>query len=63
MARSIVPVHTTGDGDTIIAVSKGEKGADLNTLGTAAAEAVWRSIVRAVEKSVALGGLPGLAGA
>ena len=50
------------DGDIVVALSIGEKQADINVLGVAAAEAVARSIVRAVELAPSLGGVPGLKG-
>jgi len=62
VARAISPVWTMYDGDVVIALSAGEKQADVNVLGVAAAEAVARSIVRAVEMAPTLGGLPGLKG-
>lgn len=62
VARSISPVWTMYDGDLVIALSMGEKQADINALGVAAAEAVSRSIVRAVELAPTLGGVPGLKG-
>jgi L-aminopeptidase/D-esterase-like protein len=62
VARSISPVWTMYDGDLVIALSTGDKQADVNTLGVAAAEAVTRSIIRAVELAPTLGGVPGLKG-
>lgn len=62
MARTIFPVHTAFDGDLSFALSLGNENADLNTLGVAAAEAVAKSIVLAVESAPTLGGVPGLAG-
>ena len=47
-ARSIRPVHTTADGDTIYAMSAGKVRADLNVAGTLAARAVAEAIKRAV---------------
>ena len=47
-ARSIRPVHTSVDGDSIYAVSVGEIGADPDLVGTLAAEAVSEAILRAV---------------
>ena len=61
MARTIYPVFTMYDGDTIFALSLGEARADLNTLGIAAAEAVAQAVVRAVKNAPSMGGLPGLA--
>jgi L-aminopeptidase/D-esterase-like protein len=60
VARTISPVWTMYDGDIVVALSIGDKQADVNVLGVAAAEAVARSIVRAVESAPSLGGLPGL---
>lgn len=62
VARAISPVWTLYDGDLVVALSIGDKKADLNILGVAAAEAVSRSIIRAVELAPALGGVPGLKG-
>jgi L-aminopeptidase/D-esterase-like protein len=58
LARAIQPVHTQLDGDLVFALSVGRKRADLNTLGTAAAEATAEAIVRAVEAAQGLGGVP-----
>jgi L-aminopeptidase/D-esterase-like protein len=62
MARAISPVFTEFDGDLCFALSLGSETADLNALGTAAAEAVGQAIVRAVRSAATLGGVPGLAG-
>jgi L-aminopeptidase/D-esterase-like protein len=62
MARTIFPVNTMFDGDIVFALSIGDKSADVNTLGVAAAEAVGQSIIRAVRFAKTLGGVPGLAG-
>ena len=61
MARTIYPVNTTFDGDTVFALSLGSHAADLNTLGVAAAEALSAAILRAVRLARTLGGVPGLA--
>jgi L-aminopeptidase/D-esterase-like protein len=60
MARAIYPVNTTNDGDTVFALSLGDRRADINTLGAAAAEAVAEAILRAVRLAKTLGGVPGL---
>lgn len=60
MVRAIAPVHTTGDGDVVIAMSVGKERAPLNALGVAAAEAVAGAILRAVRMTPGAGGLPGL---
>jgi L-aminopeptidase/D-esterase-like protein len=60
MARAIYPVNTMNDGDTTFALSIGTQRADINTLGSAAAEAVVQAILRAVKLAKPMGGLPGL---
>jgi len=60
MARTIFPVNTMFDGDIVFALSLGDRQADINVLGVAAAEAVAESIVRAVKLAKTLGGVPGL---
>jgi L-aminopeptidase/D-esterase-like protein len=60
MARAIYPVNTMLDGDTTFALSIGTLRADINSLGTAASEAVVAAILRAVRLAKPLGGLPGL---
>ncbi len=61
MARAIYPVNTTADGDTVFALSMGNIQADINALGSAAAEAVVQAILRAVRMAKSMGGVPGLA--
>lgn len=58
MARTIYPVNTMFDGDIVFALSLGDRQADINTLGVAAAESVAESIVRAVKLAKPLGGVP-----
>ena len=48
-ARSIKPVGTLFDGDTIYAASAGDVSADLNMVGTLAAEVMSEAIRRAVD--------------
>src|SRR5208337_1007136 len=62
VARSISPVWTMYDGDVVMALSIGDKQADVNVLGVAAAEAVAQSILRAVQLAPTLCGVPGLKG-
>ena len=50
-ARSIRPVHTSADGDSIYAVSVGNITADQDLVGILAAEVVSEAILRAVEKA------------
>ena len=60
LVRTISPVHTTVDGDVVIAASLGTASADVNALGVAAARAVSQAILRSVTETASLGGLPGL---
>ncbi len=60
VARVIRPAHTILDGDTIFALSTGNKKCDVTTIGAFAAEAMAQAILRAVKMSAAAGGLPGL---
>ena len=60
MARAIYPVNTMFDGDTIFALSLGDRQMDLNILGVAAAEALSEAILRSVKIAKTLGGVPGL---
>ena len=60
-ARSIKPVHTSADGDTIYAVSAGEFEADQDLVGTLAAEMVSEAIIRAVTSAESAYGFPSAA--
>ncbi len=60
LARSIWPVHTMWDGDTIFAVSRGDIAADLNLVSLMAAEAVAEAVRRAALTATSLGGVPAL---
>lgn len=62
MARSIAPVNTMVDGDTVFALSLGALQADVDSLGVAAAEALAEAILRAVKSARGVAGMPGLAG-
>lgn len=57
-ARAICPVHSTADGDSIYALSLGELETDLDLVGTLAAKAVSRAIVRAVLAAESAYGFP-----
>ncbi|MFO7820250.1 MAG: P1 family peptidase [Halanaerobacter sp.] len=48
-ANHIKPVHTMLDGDTIFALSTGQKKIDINLLATAASEVVGQAIMNAIE--------------
>jgi len=55
---AVRPAHTQFDGDIVFALSAGQKRADLNTLGSAAAEVTALAILRAVKTAKSLGGVP-----
>ena len=57
-ARSIRPVHTSLDGDSIYAVSAGDVEADQEVVGTLAAEVISSAIIRAVENAGSAYGFP-----
>lgn len=56
LARSINPVHTMSDGDTLFALGTGRAGTSLGmtVLGTMAAEATAMAVARAARAAVAL---------
>jgi L-aminopeptidase/D-esterase-like protein len=58
IARTIDPCHTMYDGDALFALSSGKKEADINALGAAAAEVIAEAIVRAIQKTETLAGVP-----
>ena len=57
-ARSIRPIHTSADGDSIYAVSVGEVRADQDLVGMLAAQVVSEAITRAVLSAESAYGLP-----
>jgi L-aminopeptidase/D-esterase-like protein len=57
-ARSIRPVHTSADGDSIYAVSAGEVAADMDIVGTLAAQVMSEAILRAVHSAESAYGFP-----
>lgn len=58
LARAVRPAHTMLDGDTLFALSSGNKKVDVNIVGAYAAEVVTRAIVSAVRNAIGAGGLP-----
>jgi L-aminopeptidase/D-esterase-like protein len=58
LARVIHPAHTHFDGDTIFALSYGDKQVDLSLLGALAAEVMAEAILAAARSAEPLGGLP-----
>ena len=57
-ARSIDPVHTSADGDSIYAVSVGDVAADQDLVGALGAEVVSEAIIRAVQNAESAYGFP-----
>jgi L-aminopeptidase/D-esterase-like protein len=57
-ARALSPPHTAWDGDTLFALSVGDRPADLTALGLLAADVVAQAIVRGVRAATSLPGLP-----
>jgi L-aminopeptidase/D-esterase-like protein len=60
LARTINPVHTAFDGDTIFALATGKsnKPANVTLIGALAAEAMAQAVVRAVRAARGIPGLP-----
>lgn len=58
LIRAVRPSYTTVDGDMVFALSRGEREADLDGLGAAAAAAVSRAICRAVVEADGFGKIP-----
>jgi len=57
-AKAISPIHTMYDGDTIFAMATGEIEADLNLVGTLAAQVVQQSIINAVKNANSIKNIP-----
>jgi L-aminopeptidase/D-esterase-like protein len=59
LARSINPVHTLTDGDTLFALGTGASGLQVHTtvLGTLAAEVVARAVLNAVRAATGISGV------
>jgi L-aminopeptidase/D-esterase-like protein len=61
LARTIRPVHTPFDGDTVFTLSVGEQSAPhMTVLGSVAADVLATAIQRAVTEATSLGGLPAI---
>lgn len=58
LARTISPIHTLYDGDTIFALSTGEVQGDSLAVGVAAAEVTARAVIDAVTHAESAGGVP-----
>ena len=60
LARSIRPVHTPFDGDTVFALSLGERSGDIGRIGAVGAEVLAEAVLNAVRAAESLGGLPAI---
>lgn len=60
LARTIRPVHTMVDGDTLFALATGEskQPVDITALGSIAAEVVAAAVVRAIVRAESVAGVP-----
>ncbi len=58
LARVIRPAHTHFDGDTIFALSYGDKEVDLSLVGALAADVLAEAVISAAMAAEPLGGLP-----
>jgi L-aminopeptidase/D-esterase-like protein len=60
LARTIYPIHTPADGDTIVAVATGTHSApvDVGRAGALAAQVMADAILRAVQEASGLPGYP-----
>lgn len=56
-ARSIRPVHTMYDGDTIFALATGQVETDVNQIGVLAVKAMEQAVVNGVKKAAPLFGI------
>jgi L-aminopeptidase/D-esterase-like protein len=63
LARTLEPVHTPWDGDTLFALATGAHGGPAGALvvGALAADVVARAVVRGVRAARGLPGLPSVA--
>ena len=60
VVRTIIPANTMHDGDTIFALSTGNKNTDVNIVGAVAAQVMSQSILNAVKNAKSLGGVPAI---
>ena len=58
LARVVRPAHTMFDGDTLFALSVGNKKVDFNVVSAFAAEVIAQAIVNGVRAATSLGGRP-----
>ncbi len=60
LARTIRPIHTSFDGDTVFALSTGEASAPASLIGAVAADVLAQAVVNAVRAARGLHGVPGI---
>ncbi|MED1788912.1 P1 family peptidase [Brevibacillus laterosporus] len=58
LARTIYPIHTMYDGDTLFAIGTGEVRASVNLIGAIAAEVMAEAVVRAIKAAEPAGNIP-----
>ena len=58
LARTIRPVHTAYDGDTIFALSAGDKEGDASLVGAVAADVLAQAVINAIWAAEKLHGIP-----
>lgn len=58
LARTIFPVHTTMDGDTIFALATGGKTAPVDLIANTAAKVMEKAILEAVKSAASVRGIP-----
>ncbi|MEG1312156.1 MAG: P1 family peptidase [Peptostreptococcaceae bacterium] len=56
-ARTIFPIHTPHDGDTIFTIATGEIETDITLLGSLATEVVEKSIINAIKNAETVGNI------
>lgn len=61
LARTIRPIHTSFDGDTVFALSTGEIPALPSLIGAVAADVLAEAVLAAVRTATGLHGVPGIA--
>ena len=54
-AKTIFPIHTPHDGDTIFTISTGEVETDITLLGSLATEVIEKSIINAIKNADSVG--------
>lgn len=57
-AKSIFPIHTPHDGDTIFTLATGEIEADITLLGSLATEVVEKSVINAIKNAESVKNIP-----